>query len=120
MTTYRALSIVAPSGTKIARGDKTLEIRRWVPEELPLRDLLIIENEVYLTEPGQIDPHGHAVALVDIVDVFPWTPDQFEAACASYWEQGWMAWQIENVRPIRHDGHLPAARKLYKVDADLK
>ncbi len=120
MTTYRALSIVAPSGSKIARGDKTLEVRRWTPDELPLRDLLIIENDRYLTEPGATDPAGCAVALVDVVEVSGWRPDQVDEACASYWEEGWMAWRLENVRSVAHQGPVVAARKLYEVDVHLE
>jgi hypothetical protein len=120
MSTYQALTIVAPSGTKIARGEKTLEVRRWTPEELPLRDLLIIENDRYLTEPGQTDPNGRAVALVDVVEVSDWRRDQVSAACASYWEDGWMAWRLENVRRVRHDGPLIAARKIYEIRATLE
>ena len=43
LKTYSALSIVAPSGTKIAQGLKTLEIRSWTPKQLPLRDLVIVK-----------------------------------------------------------------------------
>lgn len=49
LKTYSALSIVAPSGTKIAQGLKTLEIRSWTPKQLPLRDLVIVENTQFLT-----------------------------------------------------------------------
>lgn len=120
MTTYQALSIVAPSGTKIARGEKTLEVRRWAPDELPIRNLLIVENDLYLTEPGESDPDGRAVALVDVTEVFEWRRDQIEAACASDWEEGWMAWRLENVRPVAHEGPVVAARKLYEVDVHLE
>jgi hypothetical protein len=120
MPTYQAISIVAPSGTKIARGEKTLEVRRWTPEELPLRDLLIVENDRYLMEPGQTDPSGHAVALVDVVEFSDWRRDQVSAACASYWEEGWIAWRLENVRRVRHDGPLIAARKIYEIRATLE
>jgi len=32
----KALSIVKPNGTRIAQGEKTLEIRRWHPDMSPL------------------------------------------------------------------------------------
>jgi hypothetical protein len=41
---YQALSIVAPNGGRIAQGLKTLEIRSWQPEYLPLKNLVIVEN----------------------------------------------------------------------------
>lgn len=36
---YPALSIVTPSGSYIAEGIKTLEIRSWRPNELSLKDI---------------------------------------------------------------------------------
>ena len=48
-TPMLALSIVAPNGANIAAGRKTLEIRSWRPPRLPLRDLLIVENRIFLT-----------------------------------------------------------------------
>ena len=39
---YIALSIVAPNGTRIAQGRKTLEVRAWQPEQLPLKDIVIV------------------------------------------------------------------------------
>ncbi|MEG0488679.1 MAG: ASCH domain-containing protein, partial [Acinetobacter sp.] len=48
--TYQALSIVAPAGQWVSEGKKTLEIRSWQPESLPLKDLLIVENKNYLIQ----------------------------------------------------------------------
>jgi hypothetical protein len=120
MATYQALSVVAPSGTKIADGEKTIEVRRWMPQGLPVRDLLIVENKHYLHDDGATDPDGRAVALVDVVNVEPWREDQFDAACASYWEPGWMAWRLENVRPVRCDTPVLAARKIYEIQAKIE
>ena len=66
-----ALSIVAPNGTNIAVGRKTLEIRSWRPRQLPLRDLLIIENLVFLTGTDEVDPDGIAVAVVNVTRCMP-------------------------------------------------
>ena len=63
MTKFLALSIVAPHGKNIAEGRKTIEVRSWMPPRLPLRDVLIVENSVYLTREGQTDPEGVGVAL---------------------------------------------------------
>ena len=40
---FSALSIVAPKAIRIATGMKTLGVRSWQPEQLPLKDLLIVE-----------------------------------------------------------------------------
>ena len=49
---YLALSIVAPSGQRIAQGLKTLEVRSWRPDQFPLKDLVIVENQTYLNNEG--------------------------------------------------------------------
>lgn len=111
-----ALSIVSPNGANIAAGRKTLEIRTWRPPQLPLRDLLIIENEIYLTDERDTDPAGIAVAVVDIAAVEAWRPWQLQEACARQWTPDMWAWQVTRVRPIRGRFPLPARRKLYEVE----
>ena len=115
--TYPALSIVAPSGSKIAQGLKTLEIRSWTPEQLPLKDLVIVENSHFLSA-EYIEEMGKAVAIVDIESVHPWREDEFAAACANYWAEGYFAWVISNVRSISQPFEIPAKRKIYCIDID--
>jgi len=116
MPKYLALSVVAPHGGNIASGRKTLEVRTWRPPELPVRNLLIVENMKYLTEDGQIDEDGRAVALVDVRLVETWLPSQVAAACSAAWQPGYHARHLENVRPISSSTRVPAARKLYMLD----
>lgn len=52
MQQFLALSVVAPNGTRIAQGVKTLEVRSCVTTELPLKDLLIVENPNFLINDG--------------------------------------------------------------------
>ncbi|MBR7736260.1 ASCH domain-containing protein [Acinetobacter nosocomialis] len=52
MQQFLALSVVAPNGTYIAQGIKTFEVLSWVPTELPLKDLLIVENKNFLINDG--------------------------------------------------------------------
>ncbi|MEJ2801706.1 ASCH domain-containing protein [Comamonadaceae bacterium PP-2] len=119
MTKFLALSIVAPHGKNIAEGRKTIEVRSWMPPRLPLRDVLIVENSVYLTQEGQIDPEGVGVALVDIDTAEPWRPSQVEATCSAGWQPGFFAWQLVNVRPLPFPQAVLAARKFYEVELDL-
>jgi hypothetical protein len=116
---FTALSVVAPAGERIRDGAKRLEIRRWKPDTLPLRDLLIVQNRHRLSESGpQEDPAGVALALVDVVGVHPWREDELAASCASYWEAGWLAWELANVRPLDPVYPVPARRRLYVVALD--
>ncbi len=112
---YIALSVVAPNGTRIAQGSKTLEVRSWQPEQLPLKDIVIVENQNYLTQDGDEEP-GLAVAIADILAVHPWRKDELEAACAGYWAEGYFAWEISNVRPINPPAAVMAKRKIYFIE----
>ena len=112
---YTALSIVAPNGERIAQGLKTIEVRSWQPENLPIKNLMIVENQNYLLNDGDTEM-GWAVALVDIESVHPWLPDEIEAASASYWAKGYYAWVITNVRPFAEPIQMVAKRKLYLTE----
>ncbi|OTG97185.1 RNA-binding protein [Acinetobacter sp. ANC 4654] len=114
---FLALSIVAPSGQRIAQGMKTLEVRSWHPEQLPLKDLLLVENKNFLNHDAD-EEQGVAVALVDVESVHVWQRNEVEAACASYWAEGYFAWQLSNVRPIKNRVEVPAKRKIYLIEMD--
>lgn len=117
MRTYRALSVVTPAGSRIRSGRKTIEVRQWRPDKLPLRDLLIVENEIRLSRTGvKEDPNGRAVALVDVVAVTDWKEEHLAASCAPSWDEGWLAWHLENVRPLAHRDQVPARRRLYELE----
>ncbi|WPD77406.1 hypothetical protein OGM23_08695 [Dickeya fangzhongdai] len=62
----KALSIVRPAGTQIANGLKTLEIRRWQPEIRAGEEILLVENEHFLTVDGQEDV-GTAVTIITLM-----------------------------------------------------
>jgi hypothetical protein len=115
---YQALSIVAPSAERIVQGSKTLEIRSWQPETLPLKNLVIVENLNFLTKDGD-EEMGRAVALVDIEVVRSWQAHEVEIACASYWAEGYLAWVISNVRPFARPLDTIAKRKLYRIELML-
>ena len=65
---FSALSIVASNAMRIAQGMKTLEVRSWQPEQLPLKDLLIVENKNFLNHPEAEEQEG-ALALIDVDSV---------------------------------------------------
>ena len=60
---YSDLSIVAPNGTKILEGIKQIEVRSWTPQELPLKNLVIVENKNFLND-GLQEEQGIAIAIV--------------------------------------------------------
>lgn len=85
---------------------------------LPLKDLIIVENQHFLLNDGDEDV-GFAVALVDIESVHPWQSDEVDAACATYWAEGYFAWLISNIRPFAQPLHTIAKRKLYRIELML-
>ncbi|HAE37781.1 MAG TPA: ASCH domain-containing protein [Candidatus Riflebacteria bacterium] len=112
----KALSVVEMPGTAIACGRKTLEIRHWRPGELPLLNLLIVQNKRRLTTSDPVDPEGKVVAIVDVRNIRDWKEDDLEASCSSTWEPGWLAWELENVRRVIDGPRVPAMRRIYDVD----
>lgn len=117
---YQTLSVVNPAGTRIAKGLKTIEVRQWKPDKLPLKNLLIVQNEQRLSSSGLTeDPNGVVVAIVDIIACTEWSEDLLKASCASYWEAGWIAWHIKNVRPINIPIAVPAKLRIYEAFLDI-
>jgi GNAT superfamily N-acetyltransferase len=116
MKLYRALSVVAPAGDLIRSGTKRLEIRRWRPDTVPLKDLLIVQNGRRLDAAKfPEDPDGLAVAWVDVVAVRPWLASEVAPASATRWEPGWLAWEIAHVRPVAPAVRVPARLRIYEV-----
>jgi hypothetical protein len=113
----KTLSVVAPNGIRIANGEKTLEIRKWRPEG-PLSDLLIVENQRPLI--GSLTEEiGNAVCIVDVVGYHDWERTELQLACGSYWEPGWIAWELANVRHITPFSAM-AKKRIYETRMDAQ
>ncbi|HEV2571208.1 MAG TPA: ASCH domain-containing protein [Beijerinckiaceae bacterium] len=111
----KAVSIVKPGGSLIASGEKTIEVRRWQPDLSPTEDLLIVENEKFLHQDGDKDDNGKAVAVVRVKLVRPFVRSDIKAACATSFEEGWLAWELTDIRPVRDEFAALAARRIYEV-----
>lgn len=111
----KALSIVRPAGTQIANGLKTLEIRRWYPEVQAGEEILLVENEHFLTADGQ-EELGRAVAVITFGEIREFRREDIPQACASYYEDGLLAWEIKTIKKIDNPFSIRAARKLYEID----
>ncbi|MFS7159052.1 ASCH domain-containing protein [Serratia proteamaculans] len=111
----KALSIVRPAGTQIANGLKTLEIRRWQPDVSIGQEILLVENEHFLTVDGQ-EEVGTAVAIITLGEIREFRREDIPQACASYYEAGWLAWEIKTIKKIESPFSTRAARKLYEID----
>ncbi|MDK7736178.1 hypothetical protein QP597_07090 [Providencia stuartii] len=95
----KAISIVNQVGQKITLGEKTLEIRKWQSNIDAEEELLIVENSRYLES-------------------------DMAAACTSYYELGWLAWKLTDIRaiaePIAEPIEVIAKQKIYEVELILE
>ena len=114
-----ALSIVSPSVQNILAGKKVVDIRRWHPPEIPFFNLVLVENEIYLTEDGQEDLNGLARAVVDITGVHDWTPKEAKSQGIE-WIPNYFCWELSNVRRIEPPIRCVARRKIYKIDINAQ
>ena len=114
-----ALSIVTPSVQHIIAGKKVVEIRHWLPPEIPFLNLVLVENEIYLTEEGQEDLNGLARAVVDITRVHEWTHEEAESQGID-WVPNYVCWELSNVRPIVPPIPCVAKRKIYNIDLNAR
>jgi len=113
---FKALSVVAPAGDKIATKKKSIEVRSWAPEEIPLLNVAIVQNENYLLESGQEGENGYVVAIVDFIKIEPWTEVQQKEACSKEWSFGYVGWKISNVRKLKKPIKVIAKRKIYEIE----
>jgi hypothetical protein len=114
---YKCLSVVKPNGADIARGIKTIEVRKWGLSFWPLKNLIIVENDNYLSQQYP-EENGRVVAMVDVVHIRPWEEKDLKASCAKVYENGWQAWVLSNIREISYPVPVPAKRKIYELDLD--
>lgn len=110
-----ALSIVKPAVDNILCGTKRVEIRSWLPPEIPMHDLVLVQNTIFLRQDGQEDPNGIALAVVDIVGVHDWTPEEAHAQ-GKQWSAGYVCWELANVRAIAPSVPCVAKRGIYAVE----
>lgn len=65
------------------------------------------------------DENGTPVAIVKVKAVRPFTLADMVLACAAYFEDGWLAWELVDMRPIQSNSCVVAARGIYEVDFPL-
>jgi hypothetical protein len=111
----KSLSIVYPNGTKIAKGEKTIEVRSWIPQLESNEDLLIVENKKFLNTDGDSDI-GNPVAIVRVKNIRDYQESDMARACASRWEPGYYSWELSHIRPVKTDKVILASRGIYEVE----
>ena len=90
--TIPALSIHQPWANLIATGKKTLETR---PRRIHYRGPLAICS----TKRSIEEPRGCVIAIVQVVDCRPFTPQDAAAACCPWRPSAW-AWVLADVQQV--------------------
>lgn len=117
-----ALSIIYPAVTNIIEKKKNVEIRSWYPKEIPLYNLLLVENNIYLNE-NDIDINATAIAIVDIISVKHWTLQDFnnqtnEIVLDKIWKDNYYMWEINNIRTLKKSFKCYARKGIYRLEID--
>lgn len=120
---YKTLSIMFPAVRNILNGSKKVEIRSWSPPTVPLKNIVLVENHHYLAHEEDRDD-GYALAIVDIIDVQPWTKEMFlqqnsETKLNKQWSQGYYVWRLDNIRKLDKPLKCMALKGIYEVDLDI-
>lgn len=92
----KALSVRQPWADKIARGEKTIEVRTWGTR---YRGPLLICASAKAC--GDL-PTGVSVCVVHLVDVRPITSNDASAACCAVDPDIEFAWVLSDPKPIDH------------------
>lgn len=110
----KALSLLPMYAEAIALGIKTIELRTWQTKHRG--DLLICSSTNERASYRRYSTAGHAIAVVNLVDIVPYSPEHAAAADVEPDFQGRYSWLLDNVRPIKP---FPVKGKLnvFEVDA---
>lgn len=99
----KALSIHPLYAGLIFAGEKTVECRTWKTDYRG--DIVICSTNKLIK--GTIP--GHALCVVRLADVVPFTKDHLTAACMDKMPDGCYAWILEDlryIRPVKVKGRL--------------
>jgi len=111
---YKALSVIEPYGELLISGQKTLEIRSWIPQKLPLKNVVLVQNVKRLSEELEEDV-GSALGLIDIDGFHLWTESDLPKSGCDSFTDGYYAWEISNRRPFLTRPEILAKRKIYNL-----
>lgn len=101
----KALSIKQPYLNQIQTGKKYLELRSW---KTNYRGALILCSSKKPAQPTPELLHGHALCVVELIDIYPYLPRHAKAACST-WNPGLYAWHLKfvaNLDPFPVSGKL--------------
>lgn len=90
----KALSVSSGYAALIGEGEKTIECRTWQTDHRG--ELLVCSNQDRM--PGTIP--GHALHIVHVTDVRPFTRKDLDAACMDEFSKGCFAWVLTYVCPV--------------------
>jgi len=131
----KAISLWQPWASLIPLGLKHYETRSWKTNyrgkllicstakstKAQYQQYLKICNEVELPTWDETNfPHGQAIAICDLTDCIPMTPEfiaqqsQTEILCGD-WQVGRYAWKLENIQPITESFAVKGKQGLFNI-----
>lgn len=112
----KAISIKQPWASLVAAGHKRIECRTWrTPYRGPL--LVCASKGDYEINDGMIAPGGHALGVVDLVDVRRMTKDDLNAAfLPDEWHKDALAGYAWVIKPMYEIIPFPVKGKLNLFD----
>lgn len=109
MARIKAISIRQPAASKIARSEKTMEIRTWYTS---YRGPILIVSSKSRVNQG---PIGVALAVVDIIDCRRMIKSDELAACCEF-DPTWFSWVLANPRLIPEPFPVKGQLSIYEVE----
>lgn len=110
----KGLSVRQPWASKIANGDKTVEVRPW---RTHYRGPLVIVSTKRPRVAGL--PSGMALGMVELIDCRPMRPDDCLAACVETYSPGAWAWVLARPRALRTPVPMKGYLCLWNVEIIL-
>ena len=106
----KAISLQQPWASMIARGEKTVETRRW---STSYRGELLIAST---KKPKLLAlPSGFALCVVDMIGCVPMRKEHEVGACCPMYH-GAYAWILANIRPFRRPFAVRGSQGFYEVE----
>ena len=96
----KAISLRQPFANMIAEGVKTIETRKWTTSHRGRLAICASKSKKPYLGLHPEPPYGAIVAVVTLVDCFPMSQDDEEAACCAWNEEAW-AWHLENIVRVK-------------------
>ena len=107
----KGLSVKQPWVNMIFNGKKTIETRTW---ETSHRGTILICS----SQKPKIEPFGHAVGLVRIVECRPMVEDDVPAACCKIYPKAF-SWPLIDIVKLKEPFPIKGMLRMFSLDSEI-